>query len=537
MSNILRCTVWWKQGGCAISVQEKRVRSKSLRALPGALLLCLALAGAALPPVARAQSLHPVASGPLGVQVSPQLFATMCALYAAGLPAEPSVLDTDPAFVTLIAQLRQLQGPATDALRDYYRDHALADSGSAASRYIAFALVAGPPPDFKVTMERVELPPDVLTLDGFSEILANFYKEAQIAQRWRLFEPAYNRYAEKLTEPLGHVALIESGYLREVLRPGVRTFTVYAEPLVGSRTDFRNIGDRYIVVAHPSLDSSGEIRHAFLHFLLDPLPLRYAQDMVSQSQLLQIAANAPRLPAELRDDWSAFFAECLVRAAELRLRGLKGAQLAGELDSADADGYVLVRPLVAGLMNFETSDPSITLYFPMLAGSIDVAAEQQRLKTVVFAAASPSGEDSASSPDHANSAPDLEVALNEGERYIAGQQPVAAQGVFERVLQQTPGQPRALYGLAVAFVLQGNKARARELFKQAVAATSADSTVLAWSHIYLGRMCDLEGSREEALNEYKAALAVADAPEAARAAAQRGMDRQYQPVGHDSTPG
>jgi tetratricopeptide (TPR) repeat protein len=466
----------------------------------------------------------------------------MCALYAAGLPAESSVLDTDPAFVTLVAQLRQLHGPATEALRDYYRDHAEDDNGSVVSRYIAFALVAGPAPDFKVTLERVELPPDVLTLDGFSEILANFYKEAQIEQRWRLFEPAYNRYAQKLNEPLGHTALIETSYLREVMRPGARTFTVFAEPLVGTRADFRNIGDRYFVVAHPLQDYSGELRHAFLHFLLDPVPLRYNEQLVSASQLLQIADTAPRLPPELRDDWSAFFAECLVHAAELRLRGLKDPQLAAELNAADADGYILVRPLVAGLQKFEVAGPSLSLYFPQMAASIDVNAEQQRLKTVTFAAASNPGEESASASDLSASSPadaarDLELALNEGERYIASRQPVAAQGVFERVLQKNPNQPRALYGLAVALTLQGNKNRARELFRQVVSAGSADSGVLAWSHVYLGRMCDLEGSREEALNEYKAALAIADAPEAARAAAQRGLDEQYQPAGHDPTPG
>ena len=31
-------------------------------------------------------------------------------------------------------------------------------------------------------------PPDVLALDGFSAVLANFYQEAQIAQRWQQFQ-------------------------------------------------------------------------------------------------------------------------------------------------------------------------------------------------------------------------------------------------------------------------------------------------------------------------------------------------------------
>jgi hypothetical protein len=47
--------------------------------------------------------------------------------------------------------------------------------------------------------------------------------------------------------------------------------------------------------------------------------------------------------------------------------------------------------------------------------------------------------------------------------------------------------------------------------------------------VYLGRIHDLEEDRPKALGEYHAALAVAGAPEAARVAAQRGIETPYQP--------
>jgi hypothetical protein len=109
-------------------------------------------------------------------------------------------------------------------------------------------------------------------------------------------------------------------------------------------------------------------------------------------------------------------------------------------------------------------------------------------------------------------------------------------------LEQAPNQPRAVYGLAVASILQGDGAHARELFEQVVSATSGttsatDPLALAWSHIYLGRMNDLDGNREQAVQEYRAALAVDGAPEAARAAAQRGIAEAYQPAGAAPAPG
>jgi len=91
--------------------------------------------------------------------------------------------------------------------------------------------------------------------------------------------------------------------------------------------------------------------------------------------------------------------------------------------------------------------------------------------------------------------------------------------------------------LAVACILQGDAERAIALFDQVVAAAQADSpqmrpepSALAWSHIYLGRMHDLQDDREQALEEYRAALAVGNSPETARSAAQRGIEQAYQPA-------
>jgi hypothetical protein len=50
-------------------------------------------------------------------------------------------------------------------------------------------------------------------------------------------------------------------------------------------------------------------------------------------------------------------------------------------------------------------------------------------------------------------------------------------------------------------------------------------------------MNDLDGNREQAVAEYRAALAVDGAPEAARAAAQRGIAEAYQPAGPAPAPG
>jgi hypothetical protein len=421
----------------------------------------------------------------------------------------------------------------------------LADPAATLSRYVSFALVVGPPPKFDYVLRRDELPPDVLAIEGFAEVLANFYREAQIERLWARVEPEHDREIQRLHGPVAQLVMTTSAYLRELIRPrSPRTFAVYVEPMVGSKTNFRIYRDHYAIVLSPGGEVPlDEIRHALLHFLLDPLAIRHAGLVAEKKPLLGFAARAPRLPVEYKEDFPALFTECLVRAVELRLRRLPPEKLATAIDQAEGDGYVLVRALSRELAKFEKVEPSMRFYFPDLVRGIGVAEETKRLQNVQFAAATAGAEPLGAAPGaedpKAGPAQELDRWLAEGERQIAAQNADAATAAFQRVLAKHPNQPRAVYGLAVAAVLQGDADRAKELFHRLVvnppqpvgqpgAATKQDPLILAWSHVYLGRIYDVDGNRELAVSEYRAALSVQGAPESARLAAQRGIEKGYE---------
>jgi hypothetical protein len=67
---------------------------------------------------------------------------------------------------------------------------------------------------------------------------------------------------------------------------------------------------------------------------------------------------------------------------------------------------------------------------------------------------------------------------------------------------------------------------------QKTLATSKDHRLLAWSHIYLGRMLDLDCKRDEAVSEYQLALTVRDGQQDTRLAADRGVKTAYAVRGH-----
>jgi len=495
------------------------------------------------PPAAQAPAPRPrTRSAPpstVSVDGSEAMFTTMCALVAAGFESNVSSDNWTAFRAQMRERLRQQQGPAVEAVREFYRHHELRDPGATLSRYLWFGLVSGPAPAFQPVLRRDELPPEVIALEGFSEILSSYYQEQKIGQLWRQVQPVYNREVERLHDPLSQIVFVASAYLREILDPsGPRTFAVVVEPLVGRITNVRNFGDHYALVLSGGEEIPADvIRHAFLHFMLDPLPLMYPHVTAVKRPLFEKAATAPRLAPELKDDYASYFAECTVRAVELKLKRISPGEREAAMNRDDEDGYVLVKPLFAALPKFENSEPSMKLFFQDLVRAIDTGAEARRLATVKFAPAETAKEEDEAVREELaprrNAAPttvpnDAEIitALTEGERRIAEKNPRAAEASFQKVLTRYPDQARAWYGIGLVALLDHDAARAKQVFGRLTTgehAATQDPMVLAWSHVYLARIYDDEGNPEVAKMEYQSVLNVEGGPEQAKQAAQKGL--------------
>ncbi len=475
----------------------------------------------------------------VSVDGSEAIFTTICALLAAGFQSNVSSDNWTAFRAQMRERLRQQQGPAVEAVREFYRQHELRDPGATLSRYLWFGLVSGPAPAFQPVLRRDELPPEVIALEGFSEILSNYYQEQKIGQLWRQVQPIYNREVERLHDPVSQIVFVASGYLREILEPsGPRTLAIVVEPLVGRITNVRNFGDHYALVLSGGEEIPTDVlRHAFLHFLLDPLPLMYPHVTAAKRSLFEKAATAPRLAPELKDDYASYFAECTVRAVELRLKRMSPGEREAAMSRDDEDGYIFVKPLLEALPKFENSEPSMKLFFPDLVRAIDAGAEGKRLAAVKFAPAETAKpEEGAASEEVArrrSAAPstvpnDAEVIteLTEGERRIAEKNPRAAEASFQKVLTKYPDQARAWYGIGLVALLDHDAARAKQVFGRLTVgehAATQDPLVLAWSHVYLARIYGDEGNPEVAKLEYQSVLNVEGGPEQAKLAAQKGL--------------
>jgi tetratricopeptide (TPR) repeat protein len=499
-------------------------------------LVLWAAVAAAQAPLPR-QRPHIAPATNITVDGNEAMFATMCALYASGFESDVSPDNWSAFRAQMRDRLRQQKGPAVDAVRQFYHQHESRDTAEMLSRYVWFGIVSGPAPKFQPVLRRDELPPDLLVLEGFSEILSAYYTEQKIGQLWRQVQPIYNQEIERLHDPISQIVLVADSYLRQLTDPGqMRTFSIIVEPLVGRITNVRNFGDHYSIILSGSEDIPTDVvRHAFLHFLLDPLPLMYPHIVAVKRPVYEIAAKAPRLSLDLRDDLPSWFAECTVRAVELKLKRMSPSEREAALNNDDADGYVMVRPIFKGLGDFEKNEPSMRNYFPEMVRNIDVKLEVARASSLTFAPEASPAQSAQLNTENLNrrrraipaTVPDdpaMIAQLTEGERFIADRKPRAAEAAFNNVLARYPDQIRAWYGLGLVALLDHDGPRAKEVFGRLTTgehAATQDPMVLAWSHVYLARVLDEEGQLEQSKSEYQAAIAVPGAPAKAQQAAEK----------------
>jgi tetratricopeptide (TPR) repeat protein len=153
---------------------------------------------------------------------------------------------------------------------------------------------------------------------------------------------------------------------------------------------------------------------------------------------------------------------------------------------------------------------------------LDADREKKRAATVKFAAAA---EHELVERDKRPTPKLLDLAE---ERLAAGDAETAS-AIARRALEQKQDDPaRALFILARVSTLKADIAGARTYFERTLE-VAREPRIVAWSHIYLGRIFDIQENRTAALVHYRAALSAGDTTPDTRAAAERGLAQPYAP--------
>jgi tetratricopeptide (TPR) repeat protein len=268
-----------------------------------------------------------------------------------------------------------------------------------------------------------------------------------------------------------------------------------------------------------------QIRHTYLHYLLDPLAMKNGGSFKRLEPLLEQVKSAP-MDEAFKNNISLLVTECLVRAIELRTGASAKTQEAERmksLDESDREGYVFTRYFYDALIKFEKDPAGLRAMYSEMLNGIDLTREMRRTGQIEFA-----GE---AAPEllHLAGSRNEQLLLNAERRFSAGDVETS-QKLAQQALDEGQGDPgRALFILAQVATRNKDMEGARGYFERAVQ-MAHEPKVIAWSHIYLGRIFDLKEERDVAVDHYRAAKEVAGItlPEV-KTAAERGIEQPYEP--------
>jgi hypothetical protein len=473
----------------------------------------------------------------ISLDTSETLFAVLTAMNTCGYNVDLNISDAQRPTIRAEVE-KNLRNSAdaqtvTNTMCEWYLAHQARDPAHDLSQYVSLALYLHGPPQFLPKVKEDDLPPDAVPIAAFGAQLEQFYDKVGLHAIWERHRANYAALVERYHVPLAKMVFDTDIYLK--LQSGGylgRNFTIYLDFMGDpNQANARNYGADYYVVLFPSPDPNSidplkmpQIRHTYLHYLLDPMADKHFTSVKRLEPLLQSVRRAP-LEDNFKRDISLLVTECLVRAIEIRTTGTKQTAEAMRLQAVDdavKQGYILTKYFYTSLLAFEKDPAGLRSAYGEILDNIDLKAQQKAANEVQFA--------DVTAPElvQLSRMEDRRILVT-AEKRLEANDPKGAQELAQQALDRKIGdQGRALFILAQVAVANKNREGALDNFQKAIQATK-DPKVVAWSHVYLGRILDMKEDREAAMNEYRAALtAGAELPEV-KAAAERGLQQAYEP--------
>ena len=488
------------------------------------LLLLTAASGTSLAQATKAQ-----------LEVSETFFTLAAALnscgYDAGLEASLPLRQAVRAEIQSATQQSPEARQARNTICQFWIDHQVPGKDNDVTPYLSLALELGPPPAFAPVLSEADLAPDAARVLGVISPLKKFYQAEGIQAIWEKHQSQYQAMVNQLHDPVSQVLTQTDLYLKVPFSnyPGQR-FVVYLEPLLSpAQVDSRNFGSNYYMVISPDREGHvrfPEVRHTYLHFVLDPLALSHGNALKQLEPILEDLRTAP-MGESFKNDISLMVNECLIRAIEARTTIAKSNEPARSayVQRSVEEGFVLTRFFYDQLGDFEKESVGLKNAYGNLLHLVSLDRERKRARETVFRDQATPEIVSAVQP-----APNEDRLLNIAEQKLSAGDHEGAQKIAAEVLQHNHGGDapgHAAFILARIATLAGKMEEARVSFEEAVQSVH-DSRMLAWSHIYLGRIFDIQQNREVAMGHYRAALAAGDPAADTKAAAERGLAAPYQ---------
>jgi len=509
----------------------------------------------------RAAQLHDGGAS-VTLETSEPLFQLATALNVCGYDAD--LESSLPARAEIRAELNETLASSEaarnsrDALCQYIRAHRQADSGLDVGQYVSLSLYLSPPPELTPNVDETELPPQAAQVVNVLPLLRQFSTDANLHYFWIKHRAEYEAAVNRVHDPMTKMILDTNIFLHEpVSSYDGRRFLVLLEPMLSpTQTNARIYGSDYIIVTSPDNRAAGvpirldQIRHIYLHYVIEPFVYSRGTAMERIQPVLRGVSDAP-LDFIYKSDAVALITECLIKAIEAKMFVLDNPPAKPHVHTREADmAYMDLKAAYdrsndaerAKLVSIdETQGWVLTGYFyqalsvmgkngdglrdeiaPMIYG-MDVGRELQHAREIQFS------KTASVDPLRPHRQPHTIEGLDLAEmRLQQGHYDEAATIAEKAETDPKMDHGRATYLLARLDLIHGQADAALEGFTKTLGQTK-DPRTLAWAHIYLGRLYDVmaEPHRDQAIIEYKLALANRDSAPDTKAAAEAGLKKPF----------
>jgi hypothetical protein len=515
----------------------------------------------------KAPSLVDPAGPTISLVSSEPVFVMAAALNACGY--DEGLSESAPVRQRVRDEMNQALAKSEDARakRDkvclFIAQHRMTGSIKDISQYISLALYLTPPPELETSVELPEMPPDSTQVVEIVPLLRDFAAAVDLHGVWLTVHHSYDEETDKLHDPLSKMIVSTNLYLKMPASTyDGRRFVVVMEPLLSPKlVNARVYGTDYVVVVSPVNGTipMSDVRHTYLHYVIEPLLYTRANAIDRTQPILKEIRDAP-LEFRFRSNTVALTVECLIKAIEARtmdtgvpvykipsgverselpryeherqlyqekVDGIKWATVHHDM----TQGFVLTQYFYEQLIQFEKDPASLQDTIGEMVYSMDVDQQVHRARDLQFDAQADGDVLQRSKPRVLTGLDLAEARLAAGDLTTASALARQSLTVHSDSIESVADNARANFILARAAIMTGHPEEAIDRFQKAIA-TSKDPRLVAWSHIYLGRMLDLDCKRDEATAEYKEALATRDGAQDTRLAAERGVKTAYSVQGH-----
>jgi hypothetical protein len=488
---------------------------RSLGARHGLLTLALLLAAVSTASPQRLEGLVNIR-----FQLDARVFAVMAALNAAGFDRGAERLAPDSVRVRVRERLTRLDPDLKERLKGFraVRRTERDDDGDV-SAYVSLALLVGAPPRFELSIPAEQLPTDAQGIAGFERLTAEVWRAAGLDELWEKLHPAYAAEVEAFRPDIRGLILETLRYMKTEARVSLDRQVNFIPDLLGPAgvVNARNVADNYFVVVGPASAERRplrSIRHEYLHFMIDPLIVKYAGRLPEPEPFLESVRRRGKVEARYAQDFPLVVTESLIRVLELRL---DRSQEREKLAAAFEEGLILAPFFDEELTRFESGALSLQEAFPDVVSRIRWDAEKRRAEAIARPA-----EKTPAVPLPAVSAEARRRLVRANELLAAGEFE-AARVLLEEALAADPASASALFGLAQIAARAQDLARALDLYRRAADAAGPERWIAAWSYVRRGNILEFQGDHVGAQAEWKRVAGLDGDLRGAREAAERAL--------------